>query len=443
MPHLPAEEGASGVISKAAGEHFIRVQLSFKGKKRCRHVVPHSRAESARSPEQLHGTNNAVQNSRETAGHRGSNDPVLEAQSVIASPVSASPTCSRPDRFVGDLNPEAVIREKLDGRAENPLRDRIGLWITSENGEESRQNLASVRSFPAGQPSQRTQASHSAATLLHQRYMFALKACDRLPLTMLENLIPTYFSRVNHILPLVEKDFFGHAQAEGTPSVFLERAICLVAAKYKPVSFDLRTASDGPPVTSRQFCSDIYRGLVVAMDAGLEKDRVTRIRILALMSLHCEGYEGAEAASMHLCQAIHQAQTAGLHLDRPSRMAEDSLSKLFWCLWTLDKMHASLGGRPVLLADRDIGIERPDVKASRSKSAFDVWFAISDLLSTVISLYRPSADSITLRWEEGFPPFEELVGDHTQGELDFTTLGAHHVLDTSRATFELNVNQGF
>lgn len=253
--------------------------------------------------------------------------------------------------------------------------------------------------------------------------MSAMKACDRLPHKTLECLIPVYFSSVNHILPLVDKGLFFRTNSPGAPSVFLERAICLVAAKYKAASFDLHLVTDGPLVTSRQFCTEVYQGLVVAINAGLEPDRVTRIRILALMSLHCEGYDGAEAASMHLCQAIHQAQTAGLHLDRPGPITGDPLSNLFWCLWTLDKMHACLGGRPVLLADRDIGIEKPGVRTSGIRSAFDVWFAISELLSTVISLYRPSADN-AIGWEDGFPTFEEIVGDDVQDDLDFTTLGA-------------------
>jgi hypothetical protein len=390
-------------------------------KKRCRHIAPYSIVEGASSPGQAQGFSHVD----ETADHR-SNHTAPETQSRIVSPasaVSASPAYSRPDRFVGDLNPEAVIREKLDGKSANPLRDRIGLWITS-NGDENTEDVASLGPFPAGQPFQPPPKPRSTASMLHQRYMFAIKACDRLPPKTRENLIPIYFSRVNHVLPLVEKDAFLSAHSQGISSVFLERAICLVAAKYKTASCDLHLVPDGPLVTARRFCSDIYKGLVVAMNSGLESDRVTRIRILALMSLHSEGYEGAEAASMHLCQAIHQAQTAGLHLDRPGRVAEDALSKLFWCLWTLDKMHASLGGRPVLLADRDIGIERPDVKTSRSRSAFDVWFAVSDLLSTVISFYRPSADSGTIGWEDGFPAFEEIVGDDAQGELDFATLGA-------------------
>ena len=40
----------------------------------------------------------------------------------------------------------------------------------------------------------------------------------------------------------------------------------------------------------RQFCSEVYKGLVIAKDAELEPDRVTRICVLALMSLLCEGY---------------------------------------------------------------------------------------------------------------------------------------------------------
>lgn len=333
---------------------------------------------------------------------------------------SVSPDHSRPERFVGDLNPEAVIRQKLDGKSENPLRDKIGLWISSpivQSDNEDRGNFSSVESPPAVQPSQ------PVTSILHQRYTSAMKACDRLPLQTLEKLIPIYFSKVNHVLPLIDENSFLRAQSIGTASTFLERAICLVAAKYKRASFDLHLVSGEPIVTSRQFCSDLYNGLVAAMDACLEMDRVTRIRIMALMSLHCEGYDGAEAASMHLCQAIHLAQTAGLHLDRPGRRAEDSLSTLFWCLWTLDKMHASLCGRPILLADRDIGIEKPNVNSCRSRSAFDVWLSISDLLATVISFYRPSASN-TMGWEEDFPTFEEIVGDNVQGDLDFTTLGA-------------------
>lgn len=248
-----------------------------------------------------------------------------------------------------------------------------------------------------------------------------MQACDRLPPAAREPLASIYFSKVNHIIPLVDKEAFISALAEDSLSVFLEKAICLVAAKDHDASPHLRLVINGPVLSARVFCSEIYRELAAAMDADLETDRLARIRVLALMSLHCEGYEGAEAASLHLCQAIHQAQTVGLHLDRPGRTSADPLVKLFWSLWTLDKMHASIGGRPVLLADRDIGIEKPN---RNIRGAFGVWLAISDLLATVISFYRPSASTAS-GWEEGFPAFEDIVGEDASS-VDFATLGVFH-----------------
>jgi hypothetical protein len=97
-------------------------------------------------------------------------------------------------------------------------------------------------------------------------------------------------------------------------------------------------------------------------------------------------------------------------------------------------MHASIGGRPVLLADRDIGVVKPDVNAQRSRGAFEVWLAVSDLLATVISYYRPSADPSS-GWEEGFPAFEDIVGEDAQEDLDYATLGKHEIASmSSRST---------
>lgn len=327
---------------------------------------------------------------------------------------------------MGDLNPEAVIRERLDEPAGNPLRDRIGLWISSSvtrdaGGAQNRHQGNSPDALPTRTlPS--TFDRGDVASILQRRYVSAMQACKRLPVPTYKALTAIYFSTVNRIVPLLDEHEFNSAQTEGSSSAFLERAICLVAAKDHTAASHLRLIEHGEVMNTRQFCSELYKGLVAAMDADLEPDRLTRIRVLALMSLHCEGYEGAEAASLHLCQAIHQAQTVGLHLDRPDRRPADPLVQLFWCLWTLDKMHASIGGRPVLLADRDIGIEKPKPHGQWLSGAFGVWLAISDLLATVISFYRPSASN-TSGWEEGFPAFEDIVGENTQGDLDFATLG--------------------
>ncbi|KAL6235406.1 hypothetical protein BDW75DRAFT_209761 [Aspergillus navahoensis] len=373
-------------------------------KKRCCHIVAES---SDTSVFETRRTNSPSCPSGDSAAVAGVDK--------LRHSLSSSPGILQIERFVGDLNPEAAIREKVDALNGALHRDRVGLWI-SDHGVNSNgsSNATSVgAAAPGTQP---------AASLLYRRYLSALKACDRLPRSTTEPLAAIYFSRVNHILPLVDHELFGAESTKGTVSVFLERAICLVAAKDKTASPHLRLTAGGALINPRKFCSEVYGGLVCAMEAMLEQDRVTRIRILALMSLHSEGYEGAEAASMHLCQAIHQAQTAGLHLERPDRSPDDSLTTLFWCLWSLDKMHASIGGRPVLLADRDIGIKKHDGAARHSKSAFDAWLALSELLSTVISFYRPTADD-TAGWETEYPSFEEIIGNPIQEQMDFATLG--------------------
>ncbi|KAL4974536.1 hypothetical protein BDW66DRAFT_87108 [Aspergillus desertorum] len=371
-----------------------------KRKKRCSH----------RGAESL-DTSISGRRTSSTSSPSGDSSAVVGADKLRCT-FSSSPGISHIERFVGDLNPEAAIREKVDAPNGSLHRDRVGLWISNHGVNPNGNSKATSAGVTVPE----------TASLLYRRYSSALRACDRLPRTTSEPLAAIYFSGINHILPLVDQELFAAESTKGTASVFLERAICLVAAKDKTAKPLLRLTAGGAINTARKFCSEIYGGLVCAMEAGLEQDRITRIRILALMSLHSEGYEGAEAASMHLCQAIHHAQTAGLHLERPNRSRNDSLANLFWCLWSLDKMHASIGGRPVLLADRDIGIKRLDGAARHSKSAFDAWLALSELLSTVISFYRPTADDTT-GWETEYPSFEEIIGNPIQEQTDFATLG--------------------
>lgn len=364
--------------------------------------------------------------------HRSlSQDPVGRARVASADP--ALPSLTSTERFVGDLNPEAVIRETLDEPMGNPLRDRIGLWISSPVSQMPGGGASTRRQVPRLDASSSTLPSSShenddVASILQQRYVSAMQACTRLPAATLNALMSIYFSTVHSIIPVLDKDEFTKSQSKGSSSVFLERAICLVAAKDRAAAPHLRLVEHGSVMSPRQFCEELYKGLVASMDAELEPDRLTRIRILALMSLHCEGYEGAEAASLHLCTAIHQAQTVGLHLDRPGLTPTSPPARLFWCLWTLDKMHASVGGRPVLLADRDVGIEKPTALHKISLGAFGVWMAISDLLADVISFYRPSA-APTSGWEEGFPEFENIVSENSEEDLDFPSLGMLPLLD--------------
>ncbi|KAJ9300087.1 transcriptional regulator family: Fungal Specific TF [Paecilomyces variotii] len=331
----------------------------------------------------------------------------------------------RSTRFVGDLNPEAVLLGKLD-EASQVRRNRIGLWVSPSDRQDEERNIPSSGTTASRslEPYARSPLDKGSVFLsLHQRYLAAIESCQPLPASTQEHLVSIYFSKINSILPLLEEDLFLRDCSTGNVSVLLVRAMCLVGAKNEAARSHLRLKDTGPCLTPREFCSELYKGLASAVSLEVEADRISRIQILALLSLHCEGFEGAETASMHLCHALHQAQTVGLHLSHPGRAVDDHLARLFWCLWSLDKLHASIGGRPILMAGRDIGIDKPSTKDSTCRSAFHVWLDTADLLASVISLYRPSLHSDPA-WEGDFPSFENVMGNGLRDGLDSATVGS-------------------
>ncbi|PYH42912.1 transcription factor domain-containing protein [Aspergillus saccharolyticus JOP 1030-1] len=327
-----------------------------------------------------------------------------------------------PGRFVGEMNPEVVIRERLVvGPSSTSLRDRVGLWIpfsAMENGRALLEEAANADYIPSmHQQIPQAPDVYTAQVfegLVRRRCESALQASKPLPAATRAPLFAIYFSQVHPVLPIIEEDL-------AVASPFLERAICLVAAKSRAAAPHLYLSESSALSSPRGFCTALYNGLKDAILEGLERDRLTRIRVLALIALHCEDSEGSETASMHLSQAIHQAHTIGLHLKQPGG-GDQARSRLFWCLWTLDKLLASMFGRPALILDQDISIERPSTASNpvnTPKTAFEIWFFISELLSDAIRLYRPRNESPV---EPGIlTSFEDIVGSNIE-KLDFTTL---------------------
>ncbi|EJU05414.1 hypothetical protein DACRYDRAFT_29109, partial [Dacryopinax primogenitus] len=137
------------------------------------------------------------------------------------------------------------------------------------------------------------------------------------------------------------------------------------------------------------------------LKAEVERDKYTLIQTLMLASMHAEGLNGNEEASLRLSDAVHHAGTIGLHLSRGIGAGEDKRNlRLFWALWSLDRLNAGINGRAVIIHERDYG-------------AFDLWLKITSFLDKVIALYRPS-QKLETPWEHGFPTFEEVVGEDAE-----------------------------
>ena len=115
-----------------------------------------------------------------------------------------------------------------------------------------------------------------------------------------------------------------------------------------------------------------------------------------------------------------------IHIDTKGlRKDDDTVTRVFLCLWTVDQLNASFHGRPVMLHERDFG---RDVTACihSQDNCFRLLLMTIELLGRVISLYRPSLASAAESSLASLASFEDLV----------IAAGAMRVPSTLLATIE-------
>jgi len=339
-------------------------------------------------------------------------------------PPSQSPasdhTAQTPPNFLGYLNPEAVLREQVHserGKAvQSPGNPPIGQWIPERD-----QRPTSTQAGPSTSRIVETGPHSNQETQISRALQTYLNAVGVDILPSRENqvvLLEIYFSYVHPLLPLVDKDLFYEQYHHARESRILMQAICIVASKHasaaKHLYLDNHTTTQ--PMSPREFSQRLYNAVIVGIEAKLEKNRVVLIQVLALISLHCEGPDGAEQASMHLAQAIHHAHTFGLQFGHQwknqSSESQGNLEDVFWCLWSLDKINACMNGRPLLMHDRDNSLRQLPSDPEKRSSPFGIWLQISEMLDKVIDYYRPGRAAEETGWEgDDFLGFEEMVGD--------------------------------
>ncbi|KAH8689474.1 hypothetical protein BGW36DRAFT_351788 [Talaromyces proteolyticus] len=223
-----------------------------------------------------------------------------------------------------------------------------------------------------------------------------------------EVLIDIYFRRIHPVLPLLDEDETRSQFTNGTISLPLLQSICLTSSKDLSAVSLLNVGSDTAVLPLEKFCELIYNDIMKNMLRGEEKKKTVIIQILTLLSLHEWGPDGSEYCSLSLSQAIHHAQTLGLHLLKAHDPSKFSLRALFWCLWSLDKWNAAINGRPVMIHDCDMGQDVADV-IPLFEPPFRIWLRLADQLGEVIRFYRPMKNKI-FEQDLEIPTFEEIVG---------------------------------
>lgn len=314
-----------------------------------------------------------------------------------------------------------------------PRHSRIGVWVEQSRLEQDqyrRQQEAAAKNSKSGEtePSAKKHAAvqryakieKGRRTLTgHQRsFLQSVGALRVLPKATQDVLVTTYVACIDPLLPIIDCKKLLQDYTNGEASPFLIQAICLVACKTEEAIPYLRLYEEGQLMEQIPFARALHTGLDAAMKADLEADRFTKIQIMTLMSLHNDGPGGIEESSLHLAMAIHDAQTTGLHINTPGRTPNDQAGMLWWTLWTLDKFNACLGGRPLVMADRDIDIGRPTLESNVRSQSMGVWLSMGDLLDKVIEFYRPNADPDAAGWESDFPSFTDITSHCSMDMLE-------------------------
>lgn len=314
-----------------------------------------------------------------------------------------------PPRFVGYLNPEAILRDQERGKRQTDggHQNVCGSWISPSQQEQVEKHQAgSAASDSTG---------NTRRSIIDQALKAYLDAVDIVSMPRsgdVEALVNIYFESIQPLLPIIDERSFRSAQSQGKAPRPLLQAICIVAAKHERSGSHLSFPGYESLLTPRQFANRLAESVVAVVEAKLITDKVVLIQVLMLLSLHSEGAKGGEQASMFLAQAIHHAYTFGLQFSKSSKHPKDEkLEKLFWCLWTLDKLNACIHGRALVMHDRDGTVASAAFRAAYAGTPFGVFLQLSTALDKVISYYRPAVEQSITGWEDDFPSFEDIVGE--------------------------------
>ncbi|KAL1968735.1 hypothetical protein VTN77DRAFT_1561 [Rasamsonia byssochlamydoides] len=312
-------------------------------------------------------------------------------------------------RFVGDLNPEATFLAAASPTATmaSAETDSIGVWISRRpTAEFSKRHPTAVADHS------RSSSGNTPDLRIPRLFASHLEdACMRLlPVEPdFQLLYKIYLEDIHPIFPVIDQEGFESTPAGSPDGVLLRQAICL-AASTNPVAKDfLKFDSQATTFPSRtEFIREIVFAIRTSLNLGLVKDKLVLIQALSLAGLFTQFADDRDISAELTASAISYCHTTGLHLrskDSTGHLA--SSSRLFCCVWALDRLNAAFHGRPVLMHERDFDRDL-ETCFSEQEPCFQLFLRTVLLLDKVIGLYRPEKEPI-VPWEHDFPLFGDLV----------------------------------
>lgn len=246
----------------------------------------------------------------------------------------------------------------------------------------------------------------------YRRYLEEVGAFLILPSSTTDALLPMYNTLIDDLVPIVDGLRLLRAHSNGKASTYLLRAVCLISAKANQAGPFLRLVENEEVLTCSRFTECLRIGLEAAMHAGLERDRIVRIQVLALLHLHNDGSGGPARASKSLAAAISEAWAIPIHFPVSDDPNAEQYAMLWWSLRNLDRLNKPvMGCAPFMIDDTDIRLDRVALRVGDYRSELMVVSTrLGDLMAHATKAYKASYRG-TADVEGPWPPFSDITAD--------------------------------
>jgi len=140
---------------------------------------------------------------------------------------------------------------------------------------------------------------------------------------------------------------------------------------------------------------------------GMITNKMVLIQALGPMSLFTEDADGPEISTQLCAKMIQLVHTVGLHHQRSQKEDDTFEVTALCCAWALDRLSATIHGRPTIMHERDISRELEEC-FRRQLPASQLLLEVLVLLDKVIAFYRPSNNN-NAECDFHLPSFEDII----------------------------------
>ncbi|KAM7188245.1 hypothetical protein V8F20_010622 [Naviculisporaceae sp. PSN 640] len=388
-----------------------------------------------------------------------------QGQAHVAGPSTAMGEADAPDKaapFLGELNPEGIFVEAtLTNNAIiiSPDKDVItspGIWIEGtansrstsprivrlQNTITSHATSSSEKSRKAGKGLTVTADDLESFVSLTQQFIVSERgALVRATDEAWEAIKRIYLHKVNPILPIFDEAILGAPRSGSLIRCLVEASVCLAVAadsEAEPYLVLQKKQGSGSRRGQRVSYQEYSQAVVDFIQIGVVELRTSEpqehvldcVSILALTSFFWQPGPHARFSPMDLFGMLtSMVHTYGIHLmgaagaRAPFRTNDNKRpSRLFRCLYAIDRLISAFYARPVMFHNYDVLISLKPHEGDTP--SFKLFMSLTTHLDQIIELYRPRP---TIQQSDiDFPIFERLImeagaqqePDHILGTLE-------------------------